>query len=670
MKHKRIQFPSLVACLFVLFCPLLEAGETADVEALLKRRVIDPERPLQEVQAYTESRVPRMPDVSTVAEWEQHAKRMRKETLDRVVFRGEAAKWREIETTVEWSDVIETEHGYRIRKLRYEAVPGMWIPALLYEPDELKGKVPVVLNVNGHDRGDGKAAKYKQIRCINQAKRGMLALNVEWVGMGQLGTPGFTHYKMNQIDLCGTSGLSPFYLSMKRGLDILLQHEHADPQRVAVAGLSGGGWQTIFISALDERVTLSNPVAGYSSFRTRARHFSDLGDSEQTPVDLATTADYAQLTAMRAPRPTLLTHNAEDKCCFRAEHALPPLVDAARPIFRLYGKENALRTHVNHDPGSHNFEKDNREALYRMLGDFFYTNDQNFDAAEIPSDEEVKSKDELKVDVPEDNDDFHTVALRLMKDLPKGPGVPDAEEEAAAWRTKQRKALADVVRAHDWPVHAVVENVKSSGDVTAIYRWLRIDGEFTVPSVELSRGVKGEKTVLLVADGGKATVTVEAKKLLEAGNRVIAFDPFFFGESKITQRDFLFALLVSAVGDRPLGVQASQTAAIARWASEEFNGQVQVVAVGPRSSLYALTAAALEEDAINGVTVHNSYGSLKQVIEEDLAVNEFPELFCFGLLEQFDIDRIASLVEPRRVEFRGLSDRAKQALPARFVQGD
>ena len=130
----------------------------------------------------------------------------------------------------------------------------------------LTGKVPVILNVNGHTPL-GKQYPPKQIRCINQAKRGMLALNVEWVGMGQLMGPGFDHARMNQLDLCGTSGLAPFYLDMKRGLDVLLSLDHADPNRVAVTGLSGGGWQTIFISSLDTRVTLANPVAGYSSYQ-------------------------------------------------------------------------------------------------------------------------------------------------------------------------------------------------------------------------------------------------------------------------------------------------------------------------------------------------------------------------------------------------------------------
>lgn len=62
---------------------------------------------------------------------------------------------------VEWDGVLKGGPGYRIHKLRYEAVPGLWIPAVLYEPEGASGKVPVVLNLNGHD-DPGKAAPYKQ----------------------------------------------------------------------------------------------------------------------------------------------------------------------------------------------------------------------------------------------------------------------------------------------------------------------------------------------------------------------------------------------------------------------------------------------------------------------------------------------------------------------------
>ena len=40
--------------------------------------------------------------------------------------------------------------GYRIRKLRYEIVPGFQSTAVLYEPAEVRGKVPAILNVHGH----------------------------------------------------------------------------------------------------------------------------------------------------------------------------------------------------------------------------------------------------------------------------------------------------------------------------------------------------------------------------------------------------------------------------------------------------------------------------------------------------------------------------------------
>ncbi|HEY3968805.1 MAG TPA: acetylxylan esterase, partial [Planctomycetaceae bacterium] len=365
---------------------IARADSKADVKKLLSRVLLDTDQTLIETQKFSAGKIPPLPAATNITDWEKAAKSIRTQTLLKTVYRGEASKWRDTPLKVEWLETIPGGPGYKVKKLRYEAVPGLWIPALLYEPENLAGKAPVFLNVNGHDP-IGKAVDYKQMRCINQAKRGIIALNPEWFGMGQLRTDGYAHGRMNQIDLCGTSGLAPFYLSMKRGLDVLLTHEHADPTRVGVAGLSGGGWQTIVISALDTRVTLANPVAGYSSFITRGTEFSDLGDSEQTPVDLALTADYSHLTALMAPRPTLLTYNLNDNCCFKADHALPPLLAAGRPFFQLYGKNDNLRYHVNAEPGDHNFLKENREALYQMIGLHFFPDDKSFNPREIPSSE-------------------------------------------------------------------------------------------------------------------------------------------------------------------------------------------------------------------------------------------------------------------------------------------
>ena len=588
-----------------------------------------------------------MPVVHSVAEWEKHADRIRKDVLDNVVFRGEAANWRTAKTKVEWLETIDGGPGYKIKKLRYEALPGLWIPALLYEPANLSGKVPVCLAVNGHDR-NGKATDYKQMRCINLAKRGMLVLNVEWFHMGQLRTPTFEHYVLNQIDLCGTSGLAPFYLAMTRALDILLALPRADSERVAVSGLSGGGWQTIFVSSLDMRVNLCNPVAGYSGFLTRSNFTADLGDSEQTPCDLAKYADYTHLTAMLAPRAALLTFNAKDDCCFAAGHALPPLLDAARPIYKLYGKEMSLRSHVNDNPGTHNYLQDNREALYRILGDFFYAGAKDYNPKEIDSKAEIKSAADLNVELPSNNLDFNRIALALAAKLPHNADLP-GKDGAAKWRLAQRQKLREIVAAKEYKVEAKKLGSEEKNGVKATYWQLRLSGTWSVPVTEL---VKGEPkgTTILLNDAGRKTDAVDAERLLKEGQRVLAVDLFFFGEGKIEKRDFLYALLIASTGDRPLGIQASQLSAIARWSEADLkSGPVSIAAVGSRMCAIALVAAGLEEKAISGVELHGALGSLKEIIETNRGVNLWPELFCFGLLEAFDVKQLAALVAPRPV---------------------
>ncbi len=658
-------------CLFLLSSGTATAADP-DLTTYLSRPILGDRWTVHEVIALTEAKVPTVPVFKDAAEWEKYAVRLRADVLDRIVYRGEAAAWRDAKTKVEWQETIPGGDGYHIKKRRYEARTGMWIPALLYEPEKLSGKVPVVLNVNGHDPV-GKAAKYKQIRCINQAKRGMIALNVEWFGMGQLRTDGFVHERMNQIDLCGSSGLAPFYLSMKRGLDVLLAQEHADPERVAVTGLSGGGWQTIFISALDTRVTLTDPVAGYSSFKTRARHVKDLGDPEQSPTDLATFADYTHLTAMMAPRPTLLTFNANDNCCFEAGYALPPLLHAAEPVFRLYGKDANLRYHVSHVPGTHAYDRDNREAFYRMAGDFFYPGDAGFDSHEIPCDDEIKTKEQLAVELPADNLDFHTLALRLCKDLPRNGGPPANRADAEKRRKAGRERLREIVRARDWDVQADADGGEENGDLHVHYWRLRLGDDWTVPAAELWRG-DPKRTALLICDGGRRNAAADAERLLKDGARVLVIDPFDFGEAKPVYpggdarepkyaSDTEWELQLATVGERPLGVQASQVAAVARWAKARGEAApVVVVSSGPRSSLIAVVAAVLEEKAIDSAELHGSPGSLKERIERNEKLDAAPEAFCFGLLETFDVEQLAGLCAPRPVRFAEPSERVKAEL--------
>jgi dienelactone hydrolase len=613
--------------LLVLVFSCAAMAQNAAVEALLKKPLLDPKQPAVEVQVYTESRVPILPVPGTSREWEEYASRLRARVLDEVVLRGEAKQWAALPLKVEWLDTIEAG-DYSIRKLRFESVPGMWTPGLLYQPARLSGKAPVVLNVNGHEK-TGVSTAYIQQRCIHLARNGVLALNLEWWGRGQMTDPRLTHYALAQIDLTGTSGLAVFYLAMRRGLDLIETLPYADTSRIAVTGLSGGGWQTILISSLDTRVKLANPVAGYSSFVTRAQWPDlDLGDSEQTPSDLGAIADYTHLTALVAPRALQIANNAKDDCCFRAEYALGPLAQTGRTIYGLMGAPERFRYHVNFGAG-HNYNEDNREAFYRMLRDFFYGGG-DFPLREKPLDRPLRTAEELHIPMPAENGTFQSVATELARGLPrKGQAT--------------RERLRELVRAPEYRAEAVEAGSEEQGGVRARYWKLRMGGAWTVPAVELVPGNPAGTTMLL-ADGGRESAGAEAAALLARNRRVVALDPFYFGESKLGKRDFLYAILIASLGERPLGVQAGQVAAAARWLRERDGGRpVEVMAAGRRTGLVALAASALETGAIARHEVRGGFTSLKEILAEGITAEQAPELFCFGLLESFDIPQIEAL---------------------------
>jgi len=631
----------------VLLATLALAAQSPGVDEALSRAVLATEQTRIDTQVWTASRVPVLRVPASRTAWEAQARTLRQRILDEVVYRGTAREWRTQKVRVEEFGVIEAD-GYRVRKIRFEAVPGLHVPALVYEPAQARpgALIPVVLNFNGHE-GTGMGNAYHQARCINLAKKGLYAINVEWIGQTQLATEGLQHYKMNQLDLVGTPGLAVFYESLRRTLDIGLALPNADASRVAVTGLSGGGWQTIILSALDTRVALANPVAGYSSFVTRSQWpDKDLGDSEQTPSDLAAIADYTHLDALMAPRALQLTYNAKDSCCYRADYALGNLVQQARPAFDLLGAGARFGYHVNYDNG-HNYERDNREAFYRFLHTRLLAGRADFDPVEIDVTADIRDVAALKVPVPADNADFRSLARGILASLP-APAAP------------RRERLQALVKAPRFDVRAV-EAGSSPG---AAFWKLHLD-HWTVPVTELTpsdggdasplatpqpAGAGGRRpTTILLNDAGRAKAGDDARRLLGEGRRVAAVDPWYFGESALGQRDFLFGLLVAALGERPLGIQVGQVAATARWLKARHGAPVEIVARGPRTSLVALVAAALEPDAISRGQGHDSWRTLREVLDRNVSAQQMPEMFTFGLLAEFDVPQIERLVAPRPV---------------------
>jgi len=86
-------------------------------------------------------------------------------------------------------------------------------------------------------------------------------------------------------------------------------------------GLSGGGWTTIIISALDDRIKKSYSVAGSFPIWMRS-DLSNFGDYEQTIPDFYQIANYEELYLMSSygvGRELILFYNEFDPCCFSGD---------------------------------------------------------------------------------------------------------------------------------------------------------------------------------------------------------------------------------------------------------------------------------------------------------------------------------------------------------------
>ena len=78
---------------------------------------------------------------------------------------------------------------------------------------------------------------------------------------------------------------------------------------------------------------------------------------------------------------------------------------------------------------------------------------------------------------------------------------------------------------------------------------------------------------------------------------------------------------------------------LARWIGKG----ARLETFGMRSQVAALAAAALAPDAFADVVSHDGMESLSHLLAAPVRQPDAPDLFCFGLLRRFDIDRLMAV---------------------------
>jgi dienelactone hydrolase len=412
--------------------------------------------------------------------------------------------------------------GYTLEKLTFQTWPGLRMTANVYRPDG-KGPFPAVLCVHGHWSG-AKQDPVVQARCIGLARLGFLVLSVDAFGAGERGLEkplGEYHGEMVASTLW-PSGITlagiQVYENM-RAVDYLQSRPDVQPEAIGITGTSGGGNQTMYAGAYDERFKCVVPVCSIGTYQAY------LGAAccmcEMVPGGLTFTEEWG-LLGLVAPRGLMVINATRDAFQFSVGEAKKSIA-GAKPVFALHECPDHIR-HVIVDSG-HDYNQPMREAMYGWMT--LHLKGEG-DGSPIPEGE-IKAEDrELircfpKGSRPADHLTLPQFAAIQARKITAN-NVPPVD--AMHWEAESGWRGAALDRLFGWH-HKPYKAAGKFGAVDTENRlWIETEVGISLPVSIRQAGENSRQRVILLdlEKGTGATTSALADSLLQAGIDVIGID--------------------------------------------------------------------------------------------------------------------------------------------------
>jgi dienelactone hydrolase len=554
--------------------------------------------------------------------------------------------------------------GYRVEKVIYESRPGHHVTANLYLPAG-PGPFPGVLFPCGH-YDQAKAAPEYQRACILLAKNGLAALAFDPIGQGervQLLTPegkpavgrGTTEHMMVGVGalLVGRCAASYLVWDGIRSLDYLASRPEIDPKRLGCLGNSGGGTQTAYLMALDDRIGCAVPNCYITSLE---RLFATIGpqDAEQNiPGQVAFGMEHADYVTMRAPRPTQISATTRD--FFDIQGAWTSFREA-KGIYGMLGHGERVDLFEFDDP--HAISRPMRQSAMRWFRRWLVGKDDAPVETEFP----VEKEPELQCTATGN-------AVSELRGRTAFDFTADREKELAARRGKKsREELLAAVRrriAFEEPREnvpfapsgkAVKDGVESGRGA------VEVDPGMKVPLASWEpHGVRAPAGVLVLHGEGRSKSAPGVERLLKEGLGAVALDLRGTGEtspggrSGAWERSFGSEWKESFLGlhlGRPLlGQRVKDVLTVAAAGRAEL----RIHATGAAAPV-ALHAAALEPRIVS-IELEGMVLSWSAVARATVSAGQLSNV-VHGALEEYDLPELAAALAPRALAIRNPVDPA------------
>ncbi|MEM9671704.1 MAG: alpha/beta hydrolase family protein [Bacteroidota bacterium] len=356
-----------------------------DANALYKQMV-------DEAEEQWQAREHNVAALRTASDWQQYQDSFKKKLTQLI---GPFPKKTPLNPTI--TGTIERE-DFTVEKVVYQSQPEFYVTAALFIPKNLKGKAPAILYCSGHTAEGFRSPTY-QNKIINLVKKGFVVLAFDPLGQGermqypdesgsksQIGGPTHEHSYVGAQAFIAGSSLAKFMIwDGIRSVDYLLSRPEVDPERIGITGRSGGGTQSTYIAAFDDRIYAAAPEAYITRLdillKTRGPQ-----DAEQNILYFADQQlDLADFLIARAPKPTLIISTTRD--FFSIEGARETYREVQR-AYQALGEPDYLG--MSEDDSVHASTPKNREAMYAFFQQHLHNpGDSDDEEVELFSPEEL-----------------------------------------------------------------------------------------------------------------------------------------------------------------------------------------------------------------------------------------------------------------------------------------
>ena len=577
--------------------------------------------------------------------------------------------------------------GYRIEKIVLETRPAFHLTGNLYLPDTA-APWPAVLVPCGHSH-DGKAVGQYQLICMLLARHGMAALCYDPIGQGERYQMLDLEKERNVFDdaphvkvphpnvrlMCTTehtmTGISSALIGANvaqfriwdgmRVIDYLQSRNDIIADKIGCTGNSGGGTETAYLMALDDRILAAAPGCYLTTFRKLIETKGPQDGEQNIFGQIAFGMDEADYCIMRAPKPTLICAGTRD-VTFDFGGTWELFRDAKRFYSRI-GHPDMIDLTAPDAP--HGFTLQLREAVTRFMARHLLG--QDIVVREVEKLPDAFTDDQLRsLSLP----DWTPQQLQCLPQgqvmlLPGERSVFQINAETAQVLRKARKSdlnietIRNAIGATEsLPEPKVSVNGKIEGDEFRIEKLaLRLENAFQVPALLFVPAKPSGKAILYLHGTSMQADMAAIEPLVKDGNLALAAELRGIGETEtgarrkafgagLFGRDNLEIFTAYLMGKSYVGMRTDDARSWLHFLKAQ-SSDVSLIAIG-EAAIPALHAAALEPAAFKTITLRHMIPSWESLVGAEGTFDQTVNM-VHGVLKYYDLPDLIQLVGQDRI---------------------